>query len=530
MSDSKPSVAKAVPEEILARNPNTGEVLGSVRAHSEADVRAAVARARLAQREWGARSLRERLRILKPIQEGFVDQADEIAALVSQETGKGETVALVADVFLVLTSLAGYARLAPRALRPRRLRHGVVHITKRTYVVQEPLGVVGIISPFNFPILMSMQSTFAALIAGNAVVHKPSELTPLTALKVQELLYQSDLPEGIFQVVIGSAETGQALVHAGVDHIAFIGSSQTGRKVGGAAGQQLIPVTLELGGNNAMIVCDDAQIERAVDAALTFAFAMSGQMCGAVSRLFVQEAIAQKFTDRLRSRVSNLRTTTDTRPGAGEVTALSDEVFLTHVEQHVQEALQSGAQALIGGGRLEGISAPVFKPTLLVDTHPDMRVMQEETFGPVLCVTKFSSDRQAVEMANDTVHGLTASVWSKDRERAWKVAQELQVGTVAVNDHLWPFFAPDVPWGGVKASGLGRVGGEWGLLAMTNPKVISYDRLDLRREFYWLPDSVQVHRIFQHLIPLLYSQRWAKRLAALGRLVGTLVQGLGKGR
>ncbi len=509
-------------DTIVSINPNTGEVLGSVPVCTESGVQAAVVRARRAQQEWAARSLSERIRVLREVQESLVDHADEIASLVSQEMGKLESEALATDILLSLASLSGYLKLAPRVLRNRRLGPGLLHITKRYLVVHQPLGVVAVISPFNFPVLLSMQSVFAALIAGNAVVHKPSEFTSLTALKVQEILGRTALPEDLFQVVTGYGETGDALLHAGVDHVSFTGSSATGRKVACAAGEQMISAILELGGNNAMIVLDDAPIERAVNSALTFAFATNGQMCGSVARLLVHESIADDFIDRLSSRLADWRASTSTGPGTGELTALIDEAALARVEAHVKAALASGARLIHGGGRLETTDAPVCLPTLIVDVQPEMAVVREETFGPVVSVIRIPDDEAAVRLANDTAYGLTASVWSRDRQRAWNLARKLDVGTVAVNDHLWAFFAPEVPWGGVKSSGIGRIGGEWGLRAMTYPKVVSFERLIFPRELYFLPVSALTHEVFRQLIPLLYSRLFSKRLAAGARLLKTL--------
>lgn len=197
---------------------------------------------------------------------------------------------------------------------------------------------------------------------------------------------------------------------------------------------------------------------------------------------------------------------------------------MARVEERVNEALNAGARALVGGGRMPDTEAPLFQPTVLVDVTPDMRVVREETFGPVITVLPVEDDAEAVRLANDTVYGLTASVWSRNNRRAWDIARQLEVGTVAVNDHLWPFFAPEVPWGGVKQSGIGRIGGEWGLRAMTYPKVISYDRLNLPREFYWPPYTAWVYPLFRQLIPLLYSRRLSKKLRALGGIFRALVK------
>ncbi len=505
-------------------DPNTGELLGEVPLCGEAEVRAAVLRAREAQPAWAARPLQERIEVLRQVQEVFVDQADEVAQLASREMGKIESESLVGDVLLTLTSLDGYLRLAPSVLRTRRLRHGLLHLTKRSYVVYEPLGVVAVISPYNFPVLLSMQSAFAALIAGNAVVHKPSEHTPLTALKVREILLEGGVPEEVFQVVTGDGATGWALVHAGVDHVSFVGSSQTGRKVAAAAGEQLISATMELGGKNPMIVLEDAPLERAVNAALTYAFAANGQVCGSVSRLLVHESVADRFLAGLRAGLEAWRVGREVRPGGVQTSAVVSEAICRRIEGHVRQALDQGAVALVGGERADA-EAPVFRPTVLVNVPEGAKVLQEETFGPVVTVRTFRDEDEAVRIANATPYGLTASVWTRSASRAWRIARALEAGTVAVNDHLWPFFAPDVAWGGVKASGLGRVGGEWGLRAMTYPKVVSFDRLNLRREFYWHPATARMHQVIRALVPLLYSRRLRKRLAGLKALLGTLLRG-----
>jgi acyl-CoA reductase-like NAD-dependent aldehyde dehydrogenase len=516
--EATPMVA-AETATVRSVNPNTGETLATLPACSEKEIRAAVARARAAQKEWAARPLRERMRVMECVREELVDRVDEIAGLVSREMGKSEIESLIGDVLLVLASLSGCLQLAPGVLRVREQRSGLLHITKRTWIVPEPLGVVAVISPYNFPVLLSLQSSFAALLAGNAVVHKPSEYAPLTALRIRDILHAAGIPRDLFQVTPGGAEAGRALVAAGVGHVAFVGSSAAGRAVAAAAGERLIPVTLELGGNNAMIVLEDAPLPRAVDGALTYAFTVNGQVCGSISRLYLHEAVADEFLRRLQARMAELQVSTDVRPGASDVTALLNEPLWERVDRHVRSAAAGGARVLAGGGRMEGTTAPVYRPTILADVRPEMDVVREESFGPVVAVIRVKDDDEAVRLANATDYGLTASVWSRDSARAWRIARQLDVGTVAVNDHLWPFFAPEVPWGGVKASGLGRVGGEWGLRSMTYPKVVSFDRLNLPREFYWSPKAAWAYGLFRGAIPLLYSARIRKKLEALSGLI-----------
>ncbi len=257
-------------------------------------------------------------------------------------------------MLLVLADLTGYLKLAPRILAPKRQQPGLLHITKRMYVLQEPLGVVAVISPFNFPVLLSMKAAFAALIGGNAVVQKPSEYTSLVAQKIAGILAGSGLPADIFQVVTGDGSTGAALLQSGVNHVFFVGSTQVGRKVARSAGEELISMTLELGGNNSMILLEDAPVSRAVDAALTFAFGNNGQMCGAVSQIFVHTSIADDFLKMLDRRVKTIRASTSITAGHGEVSALVCEGALQEVERQVEETIASGAVVLAGGKRLPG--------------------------------------------------------------------------------------------------------------------------------------------------------------------------------
>ncbi len=507
------------PQRIQSVNPNTGELIGEVTAHGSEEVRQAVERARQAQVTWAAMPLKNRLAIMREVQSALVANADAIASLVAREVGKPITEALVGDVLLVLTSLTGYIRMAKRTLRPRRLRTGFLHFGKKYRVVNEPLGVVAVISPFNFPVLLSMQPTFAALIAGNAVVHKPSEHTPLSAELIKRLLHGTQLDPGLFQVVHGYGDTGWALVHADVDHVSFVGSTHTGKKIAGAAGARLIRSLMELGGNNAMIVLDDAPLERAANAAMTFGFATSGQMCGAVSRLLVQEPVIGRMEVLLHERLREWRTSPTIDPGQSEVTALINRDALFRVQQNVAQALDLGAKSLHDAGKRQDEGPPIFGPVILTHTSPEMAIRREETFGPVISLIPFKVDAEAVRLANETEHGLTASVWSRNLDRAEAIAGQLKVGSVAVNDHLWPFFAPEVPWGGIKASGGGRLGGAWGLEAMTYPKVYSIGRTTRPREFYWQPATRRTHRVVRELISFLYDRRWHERLKAGGRMI-----------
>lgn len=509
-------------ERIYSYNPNTGDLLGAVPIYQEQDVQTAVSRARAAQPAWAKRPLAERIQILRQVQVALVEHREEIVFLVAQEVGKTQTDALIGDILITLGSLDGTLKLAPSFLRREAIPQDLLHKTKRTYLVREPKGVIGLISPYNFPVLLSLQTTFAALVAGNSVVHKPSEHASLTALRIQALFHEAGLPRDLFQVVTGGPETGKRLIRAGVDHISLVGSTQSGRAVATAAGERLIPTNLELSGNNVMIVLEDAQLSRAVDATLAYAFTNNGQVCAAASHLYVHQAIAGRFNQALAERVQCWRTSKETQPGGGDVTALINETALQEIDALVQEAVADGARVLCGGQRLPGSTAPIYQPTILLDTTPEMRIRREESFGPILTVSIIAHEDEAIALTNNAAYGLTASVWTGDHDRAWQIARGLQVASVAINDHLWPFFSSTVPWGGIKDSGWGRLGGREGLRTMTYPKVISYERLNLPREPYWYPRPKWLHFALLMLIPLLYARAFRARLGALLKLIAGL--------
>ncbi|MCA1558113.1 MAG: aldehyde dehydrogenase family protein, partial [Acidobacteria bacterium] len=361
-------------------------------------------------------------------------------------------------------------------------------------IVYKPLGIVGIISPWNFPWAIPLGEVVMALMAGNAVVLKPSELSPLTGLKIGEIFKRAGLPDGLLQVVTGDGSTGAALVEAGVDKIMFTGSVATGKRVAEVAARRLMPVVLELGGKDPMIVLDDADIERAAHAAVWGAFANSGQACASVERCYVQTSVAPKFIERV------VELTRALKQGAAEssdIGSMSSERQLETVEEHVDDALAHGARAITGGGRRSDMGGAFYEPTVLVDVDHTMKVMREETFGPVLPVMTFEAEDEAVRLANDSVFGLTASVWTKNIGRGRRMALQIQAGTVMVNEVLYTHGIAQAPWGGVKESGLGRTHGRLGLLELVQPQHIHVNRITLLRDFWWFNYTPRAAHLFR---------------------------------
>jgi succinate-semialdehyde dehydrogenase/glutarate-semialdehyde dehydrogenase len=487
--------------EVVSYDPATGEEVGRVPLSSAEDVRRAAARAREAQKGWAALSFKERGAVVMRARSLVLEELEEIASLVSRESGKPAAEAVSMEIVPTLDLMRHFARETPRLLRPERIDIGLYNFLGRTSTIEyRPLGVVGIISPWNFPWAIPLGEVVMALMAGNAVVLKPSELTPLVGLKIGEVFSRAGLPEGILEVVTGDGSTGAALVEAGVDKVMFTGSVATGRRVAEAAARRLTPVVLELGGKDPMIVFEDADVGAAVEAAVWGAFANSGQACASVERCYVQERVAEEFTSRVVEKVKTLRQSASHEDGA-DLGAMSSERQLLTVEGHVSEALSRGARALTGGARPGGTDARGWfhEPTVLTGVDHSMSVMREETFGPVLPIMTFRDEREAVRLANDSPFGLTASVWTRDIARGRRVAREIEAGTVMVNEVLYTHGIAQTPWGGVKQSGLGRTHGRLGLLELVAPHHIHVNRLARFHDVWWFNYTPGAARLFRSL-------------------------------
>src|SRR6266436_6644792 len=491
--------AKLETAQLIAHDPATGEEIGSAPLTMPEDVARAVGRARVAQSAWARASFRERARVIMKARRIVLKELEEIALLVTRETGKPVAEAIAMEIVPTLDLMHYFARHTGALLRRERIGLGLyAWMGRSSYRVCKPLGVVGIISPWNFPWATPLDEVVMALMAGNAVVLKPSELTPLTGLKIKDVFAGAGLADGLLQVVTGDGSTGAALVGAGVDKIMFTGSVATGKRVAEAAAKYLTPVVLELGGKDPMIVLEDADINNAARGAVWGAFANSGQACASVERCYVQDSIAPEFIERVVAETKALKQGLGS-DSAVDVGSMSNERQLQIVSDHVDDAKTHGAQVLTGGRRATNLPGLFYEPTVLTNVDHRMTTMRDETFGPVLPVMTFKTEAEAIELANDSLYGLTASVWTRNIAKGKRIAELIHAGTVMVNEVVYTHGIAQTPWGGIKESGYGRTHGRMGLLELVSVHHIHVNRVPFLPDLWWFRYSPRGTRLFNGL-------------------------------
>jgi acyl-CoA reductase-like NAD-dependent aldehyde dehydrogenase len=518
MSQPAEQLSSSSRTTIVCSDPATGQVLGEVPALTPEQVRERVVRAREAQASWARTSFAQRREVLRRMLDLMLEQADTLCEQICRDIGKTPKHAVIGELWPLAAKLRwtiahGEAHLRSETVSPGVLQH------KRARIEYHPLGVIGVITPWNFPLQNILATAIPALFAGNAVIVKVSEWSSWSAEPFQEFFNQclSDCGHSpdLIQIITGYAETGAALVSGGVDKVVFTGSIRSGRRVLEESIKTLTPVILQLSGKDPMIVCDDADLDQAVHAAISGAFLSAGQMCLAAERILVFDGIYDEFVRRVKDITRGLQ---QGDPCAGKPVDLGPMTIPTqvdNVERLVRDALDKGASLEAGGSRASKLGTHYFEPTVLAGVTEDMRIMQEVTFGPIMAIVRVANEDEAVRVANGTEYGLSSSVFSKDPARARRIADRIVAGSTCINDWALMYMVQDLPYGGIKNSGFGRLNGRDGLRTFTNVKSVIEDRWPIHLPLALFPSQDHDYEVIRESVRLLYSRRIGRKFDAL---------------
>ena len=504
-------------------NPATGELVGAVETIKPEAVQAVVDDVAEVQPFWAQLSLADRGRYMRRAADLLVEDMEQVADLLTREQGKPITESYVMELIPTIDALRWCADAGPRILTDEKIPYPQAFLkTKRSFFSYEPLGVVGVIAPWNYPWSIPFGEVALALMAGNGVVLKPASLTPLLGERIQRAFDDAGFPDGLVRTVHGGGAIGQALCEASTAKIFFTGSVEVGRKVGEICAQHLKGSVLELGGKDPQIVCADADLANAVSGCVWGGFANAGQTCSGIERTYVVESIADQFLDGLRRETDRL-TVGDPLDWETEVGPMVSAEQADIVTGLVDDALAGGADRITGGPReVDGYEGRFIAPTVLAGVEDEMRIMNEEIFGPVVPVIVVKDEAEALERANDSNFGLGASVWTKDRAKGERIARRIESGMVWINDHSYSHGAMQCSWGGVKESGLGRSHSKFGLYECVNVKLVSWEP-GLTRDLWWQPYDGDLGTALRSSVRLLYG-RGAGRVKALRDGAGPLVR------
>ncbi|MDH5657382.1 MAG: aldehyde dehydrogenase family protein [Spirochaetia bacterium] len=490
---------KKTQKNIIQINPANYKKIGEFPITLASDVTEAVQNARRAQQGWAELPLKKRAALLKVFRKKIAANRNEIIRIITEETGKAKIDALI-EVLDLVGHLSYLSRKGPKILSPQKRSSGLF-FWKKASVMYSPYGVVGAITAWNYPLILSMEPVIQALMAGNAAVLKPSDFTNRTALYLKELATHAGIPEYVFSVITGDGSTGKALIESETDLISFIGSTENGMKIAKRCAELFKPCILELGGNDPMIVFQDADLSRALNAS-TMAFHNSGHSCVSIERILIENSIYESFSAAIKERAKNIRVGNPDEDI--DMGCIANKMQYNKFFQHLNDARKKGA-FITGGEKIKNKSGLHVSPAVIENANHRMLVLREETFGPSVVLQRFSGEEEALRLANQSDHGLGASVWTKSRKKASRICEKLEAGNIAVNEALLFYLVPDLPLGGLKKSGSGKSHAREGLLHYTRQKSILKDRLGLPSEIWWYPYSRLKYRLLDLAIKIFYS-------------------------
>jgi acyl-CoA reductase-like NAD-dependent aldehyde dehydrogenase len=504
-------------------NPATGDLVGSVATITPDQVQAVVDDVARIQPAWAELPLKTRGAYLRRAATALLDEIDEIAELLVSEQGKPRTEAYTMELLPTVDALHWCAKAGPKILADEKVRMTQAFaLSKKAHFSYEPIGVVGVIAPWNYPWSIPFGEVAIALMAGNGVVLKPASLTPLLGEAIRRVFEKGGLPEGLVRVVHGGGAVGDALAKSSAGKIFFTGSVEVGRKVGTVCAERLKGSVLELGGKDPMIVCADADLDNAISGAVWGGFANAGQTCSGIERVYVLREVAERFVDGVAREARNLRLG-DPMQWETEIGPMTSDDQYAIVRELVDDAVDSGASLLCGGPtEAAGLAGKFIAPTVLTGVTHQMRIMKEEVFGPVLPIVVVDSEQEAIDLANDSEFGLGASVWTKDRQRGQRIARRIEAGMVWVNDHSFSHGTCQCSWGGVKDSGVGRTHSKFGFYECVNIKLNSWEA-GIARDIWWHPYDRTLGEAIRASAKLLYG-KGATRTQALREGAGPLLK------
>lgn len=509
---------------IKSYNPATLDYIGEIKITPPDTLPSIIEKATIAQKEWENVSVKDRITLLKKLLHYISENMEEIAKIIHKETGKPKLEAINSDILAGLATLRYTIDVLKDILKRRKIKFKGMRVAMRfmgraSYIIPKPLGIIGIISPWNFPFGIPFSQTVQAIAVGNAVILKPSSETVLTGLKIKFLYDCVGFPKDIIQIVPGSGSSiGSVLVKSNVARIIFTGSVEVGKKIMEMASQTLKPITLELGGKSPMIVFKDANLKRTVKGAIWGSFVNSGQMCAGIKRIYVEKDIYEDFITKFKEETEKLKQGYDWNDPDISVGPLINEEALKDMKRYIQRAIDQGADILAGGSEVKERKGFFFEPTIIINVQQDHDVVQKEIFGPIVPVLKFNNEEEVIRLTQDSDFGLYGSVWTEDLEKGKRVAEQLHHGTIAINNHAYTYGIPQTPWGGTRNSGFGRTNGEIGFEELLEPHHVHIDKGKIGSELWWQPYTKEKLEAQKDVSDLLFLKKYRKIFSLYKRL------------